>query len=149
MAITVDPAAQLVVITDPQETAFVRDIWTAVQEFLAEPGGMPITNFLSIEGDNFVSDDGQVIQRVGLTLTIFQPWLIQFEAQAGPATEARFIGGGSLVGDSGTVIAPNADGTNPIAPSAFTQVTIAQSPSPTIENLTRLLTKTQFIALKD
>ena len=149
MAIRVDENLQLVIVEAPQDTVFVRDIWTDVQEYLQGPNGMHIPNFLTIEGDGFISDDGQKITRNGLTLTIFQPWLLQFEARLGPTEEAMFVGGGSFIGDSGTAIAPNDDGTNPISPSAFVQVTIAQSSSATIENLTRLLTKTQFLALKD
>ena len=149
MAIRVDESQSLVIVESPQDTVFVRDIWTAVQEYLPGPGGMHVPNFLSIEGDGFLSDDGQVVTRAGLKLVIFQPWLLEFEARAGPSEEAMLVAGGSLVGDSGSVIAPNDDGTNPMSPSAFTQVTIAQAASATIENLSRVLTKPQFIALKD
>lgn len=149
MSIRVNESANRVVIEDPQSEVFVRDIWTVVQEYLSGPGGLHVANFLKIEGDGFISDDGQVITRVGLALTIFQPWLIEFEARGGPGEEAMLVSGGSLIGDSGSIVAPNADGTNPIAPTAFTQVTIAQAASATIENLTRVLTTSKFIALKD
>lgn len=149
MAIIIDESLQLVIVEAPQDTVFVRDLWTAIQEFLQEPLGLVTANFAKVTGDNFISDDGTQVTRVGLTLILFQPWLLQFEARAGPGEEAMLVAGGSLIGDSGTEIAPAGDGTNPISPSLFTQVTIAQSPSPTIDNLTRLLTKSQFLALKD
>lgn len=149
MAIVIDESTSHVIVESPQAAVFVRDLWTAIQTYLQGPGGLHIANFVAIEGDLFVSDDGAVITRTGLTLTIFSPWLIEFEARAGPGEEAMLVAGGSLIGDSGTPSAPNNDGTNPIAPTAFTQVTIAQSASATIENLTRVLTLGQFIALKD
>lgn len=149
MAIIVDESTNLVIVEDPQAQVFVRDLWTAIQEFLDEPGGLHIANFAKISGDDFISDDGQQVTRVGLTLILFAPWLLEFEARAGPSEEAMIVVGGSLIGDSGTEIAPAGDGSNPISPSAFTQVTIAQSPSPTIDELSRLLTKSQFLGLKD
>ena len=149
MAIIIDEDQQLVIVEAPQTRVFVRDLWTAIQEFLDEPGGMITANFVKITGDDFISDDGQQVTRVGLTLIMFQPWLLEFEARGGPSEEAMIVAGGSLIGDSGTEIAPAGDGTNPISPSAFTQVTVAQSPSPTIDELSRLLTKSQFLGLKD
>ena len=149
MALVIDESQNIVLVESPQTTVFVRDLWTAVQEFLDEPGSSHIANFMKIVGDDFISDDGQQVTRVGLTAIIFQPWLLEFEARAGPGEEAMFVAGGSLIGDSGTEIAPNNDGTNPISASAFTQVTVTQSPSPTIDELTRLLTTSQFIALKN
>lgn len=127
---------------------FVREIWTDVQHYLESPAGNMEKNFLKIAGDTFISDDGQQITRVGLTCTIFQPWRVQFEARAGPTVVECFVVGGSLVGDSGSPALPNDDGTNPIAASAFTYPVLTQSPSSTIENLTRVLTTSQFIALQ-
>lgn len=59
---------------------------------------------------------------VGITLVLLNDWKVRFEARPGPDIVACEITGGNLVAESG----------NPIAPSAFTQLTIAQSSSPTI-----------------
>ncbi|OGK18823.1 hypothetical protein A3D80_02965 [Candidatus Roizmanbacteria bacterium RIFCSPHIGHO2_02_FULL_40_13b] len=59
---------------------------------------------------------------VGITLVLLDNWKLRFEARPGPDTVACIVTGGNLVAESG----------NPIASSAFTSVTIAQSSSPTI-----------------
>lgn len=59
---------------------------------------------------------------VGITLVLLDDWKLRFEARPGPDTVACIVEGGNLVAISG----------NPLAPSAFTSVTIAQSSSPTI-----------------
>lgn len=61
--------------------------------------------------------------KVGITLVLLSPWRIAFEARTGPDTVSCRIDGGNLVG--------GLDG-NPIAPTAFTQVTMANSSSATI-----------------
>jgi hypothetical protein len=63
--------------------------------------------------------------QVGITLELINDWRVQFEARPGPETIACSVTGGNLV-------ALNQYGNNPIKPSAFTQVTISQSSSPTI-----------------
>lgn len=59
---------------------------------------------------------------VGLTVMLLNNWKLRFEARPGSDTVACIVTGGNLVAESG----------NPIAPSTYTQVTIAQSSSPTI-----------------
>lgn len=61
--------------------------------------------------------------KVGITLVLLENWKLRFQARdpEGPVI-ACFVTGGNLVAVSG----------NPIAPSTNTQVTIAQSSSPTI-----------------
>ena len=59
---------------------------------------------------------------VGITLVLLDNWKIRFQARPGPETVACIITGGNVVAESG----------NPLAPSAYTSVTIAQSSSPTI-----------------
>ena len=62
---------------------------------------------------------------IGITLELVNDWRIAFEARSGPDTIACTVSGGNLV-------AINQYGDNPIKPTAFTQVNIAQSSSPTI-----------------
>jgi hypothetical protein len=57
-----------------------------------------------------------------LTVTLINDWRLAFEARPGPDTESVTVYGGNLV-------AVNAYGNNPIYPTAFTQVTIAQAVS--------------------
>lgn len=59
---------------------------------------------------------------VGLTVQLLENWKLRFQVRPGPDTVACIVTGGNLVAESG----------NPIAASAFTQITIAQSSSPTI-----------------
>lgn len=59
---------------------------------------------------------------VGITVMLLDDWKVKFEARSGPDTVVMSITGGNLVAESG----------NPIAPSAYTTVTLAQSSSPTI-----------------
>lgn len=59
---------------------------------------------------------------VGLTIQLLGSWRLRFQARPGTDTVACIVTGGNIVAESG----------NPIAPSAYTQVTIAQSSSPTI-----------------
>lgn len=62
---------------------------------------------------------------VGITLELINNWRIAFEARPGPETILCTVKGGNLV-------AINDYNNNPIKPTAFTQVVIAQSSSPTI-----------------
>lgn len=62
---------------------------------------------------------------VGITLELINNWRIAFEARPGPETVLCTVRGGNLV-------AINDYNNNPIKPTAFTQVVIAQSSSPTI-----------------
>lgn len=60
---------------------------------------------------------------VGITVVLLEGWRIAFAARSGPATVSVTISGGNFVGEAGA---------NPIAPTAYTQVTIAQSTSATL-----------------
>lgn len=62
---------------------------------------------------------------IGITLELVNDWRIAFEARSGPDTTACTVSGGNLV-------AINQYGNNPLKATAFTQVNIAQSSSPTI-----------------
>jgi hypothetical protein len=62
---------------------------------------------------------------IGITLELVNDWRIAFEARSGPDTIACTVSGGNLV-------ALNQYGNNPLKATAFTQVNIAQSSSPTI-----------------
>jgi len=59
---------------------------------------------------------------VGITVVLLDNWKVRFEARPGPDTVSCFVRGGNLIAESG----------NPIAPSAYVTVTLAQSSSPTI-----------------
>src|SRR3990167_8250709 len=66
---------------------------------------------------------------VGITLELINNWRIAFEARDGIEE-----GGGTILCtvSGGNLVAVNDYGNNPIYPTAFTQVVIAQSSSPTI-----------------
>ena len=63
--------------------------------------------------------------QVGITLELINDWRIQFESPGGPTTITVYVRGGNLV-------ATNSFGNNPIKPSDYVTVIIAQSSSPTI-----------------
>lgn len=60
---------------------------------------------------------------VGITVVLRDNWAVKFADRPGPSTVSVTISGGNLVGASGH---------NPISPSAYTQVTLANSSSATI-----------------
>lgn len=60
---------------------------------------------------------------VGITVVMLDGWRVAFEARSGPTTVSVTISGGNFVGEAGA---------NPVAPTAFTQVTISQSTSATL-----------------
>ncbi len=60
---------------------------------------------------------------VGITVVLLDGWRVAFAARPGPSTVAVTITGGNFVGEAGA---------NPVAPTAYTQVTIAQSTSATL-----------------
>src|SRR3990167_6019849 len=62
---------------------------------------------------------------IGITLELVNDWRIAFEARSGPDTTLCTVSGGN-------VVAINQYADNPIKPTAFTQINIAQSSSPTI-----------------
>ena len=59
---------------------------------------------------------------VGITVILLDNWRVRFEERLGPDTVSAIVAGGNLVAESG----------NPIAPSDYVTVTLAQSSSPTI-----------------
>lgn len=62
---------------------------------------------------------------IGITMELINDWRIAFEARSGPDTVICTVSGGN-------VVAVNQYGNNPIYPTAFTQITISQSSSPTL-----------------
>ncbi len=58
--------------------------------------------------------------KVGITVILLDGWRVAFEARPGPGTVSVTVSGGNFVGEAGA---------NPIAPTAFTQVNVAQSTS--------------------
>ena len=61
--------------------------------------------------------------QVGITVVLLESWQVKFADRPGTDTVSVRISGGNLVGDAGH---------NPIAPSEYTQVTLANSSSATI-----------------
>ncbi|OGD84170.1 hypothetical protein A2572_03395 [Candidatus Collierbacteria bacterium RIFOXYD1_FULL_40_9] len=61
--------------------------------------------------------------RVGITVVLLDGWKVAFAARPGPSTVSVTISGGNFVGEAGA---------NPISPTAYTQVTVAQSTSATL-----------------
>lgn len=84
----------------------------------AEPG-MAFGQIISAFGKQDLG--GGVL--VGITVVLLDNWTVKFQDRSGPSTVSVRISGGNLVG---------ANGHNPISPSTYTQVTLANSSSATI-----------------
>jgi hypothetical protein len=112
---------QVVRVPAPDTIVTIQEIWNQSQEWLHAPGNMDTQDFLSAGG----KEDLGVGVQVGITLTLVNNWRVEFEPRLGPGYEGCIVEGGNLV-------AENSFSNNPIKPSAFTQVVIQQSSSPTI-----------------
>lgn len=119
MALTFDFINSIIEIPSPTTSVSVQTLINEIRD--AEDELNPAMTYPKI-ADAFGKQDlgGGVL--VGITLVLLSSWKVRFEARPGPSTVACIITGGNLVAESG----------NPIAASAFTSVTIAQSSSPTI-----------------
>ncbi len=120
MALNFDFFNNLIVVTAPDTSVTIQELINAIRnaEGDLEPG-MAYSHIADAYGKQ---DLGNGVQ-VGITLVLMSPWRVAFEERSGPNTISCRIDGGNLVG--------GLDG-NPIAPTAFTQVTMANSSSATI-----------------
>lgn len=112
------------IVPAPETTITVQEIYDQARDYEDEPGNMDLSPLVDASGKNPLGGG----EFVGITLTLINDWRLQFEARGGPDTVSCTVSGGNL-------IAENSYDDNPIAPSAFTQVQIRQSASPSILNL--------------
>lgn len=113
---------RLIKIALPSTTITIQDLHDTLRTIEAEVFNMSFLKLINSAGKEPVG--GGVL--VGITATL-QDALIEFAARPGPTTIQCTVSGGNLVAvdDLGATI-------DPISPTAFTQVVIAQSASATI-----------------
>jgi hypothetical protein len=121
MAIVFDKVNKLIIIEAPATEITIQDLINAIRDFEDDIQNMEISTIANAYGKQ---DLGGGI-KVGITLELINNWRIKFQDRAGPDYIKCVVKGGNLV-------AINQYNNNPICPSAYVTLEIAQSVSPTI-----------------
>jgi len=121
MAIIFDKTNKVILIEKDQTEITIQNLINAIRDWEDELVNLEEASAASATGKQ---DLGAGV-KVGITLELINNWRIQFEARDGPNYISCIVTGGNLV-------ATNDYDDNPIKPSAFTQITIAQSSSATV-----------------
>ena len=125
MAFEVSRTDQVVrVIGAGVDTVDVQELYDFSVDWLAQPQNLDIDNFVEASGKALIAA-GPPAELTGITLIMLNDWRLQFQDEPGPDTVSKIVRGGNLV-------AINTFDNNPIKPSTFTQVQVAQSVSPTL-----------------
>lgn len=112
---------RVIQIDSPQIAVTIQDLINQIREYEDDLANLDYPKIANATGKQSLGGGASV----GITLELVNNWRIQFEARAGPETVLCSVTGGNLV-------ATNDYSNNPIKASAFTQVVISQSSSPTI-----------------
>ncbi|TET41496.1 MAG: hypothetical protein E3J60_04510, partial [Dehalococcoidia bacterium] len=120
MALVFDEIDRTIVIEAPQTEVAIQDLINAIRDWEDELVNLDEPSLANASGKQNLG--GGVL--VGITLELINNWRVQFEGRLGPDYVSCRISGGNLV-------ATNDYDDNPIKPSAFTQIYIAQSSSAT------------------
>ncbi len=119
MALTFDFINSIIEVPSPTTSISIQTLINEIRD--QEDELVPSMSYSQI-AEAFGKQDLGGGTLVGITLVLLDNWKLRFQARPGPDTIACIVTGGNLVAESG----------NPIASSAYTSVTIAQSSSPTI-----------------
>lgn len=119
MALNFDFYNSIITVPSPDTSVTIQELIDAIRDMEDEYIAMPYGHIADAYGKQ---DLGSGV-KVGITLVLMSPWRVAFEARSGPDTVSCRIDGGNLVGGLDN---------NPIAPTAFTQVTMANSSSATL-----------------
>lgn len=112
---------KLIQVDSPETSVTIQDLLNQIRSYEEQLINLDYGTIANAYGKQSLGGGSYI----GITLELINDWRISFEARAGPSTTLCTISGGNLV-------AINQYGNNPIYPTAFTQVVIAQSSSPTI-----------------
>jgi len=115
-SLTFDRDNKLVIVDSPAVSVSIQAIYDAVRGYEDDLTSLDLTKIV----DGFGKQNLGGGLYVATTLVLLDGWKLQFEARGAPDTVACLVTGGNLVSE---------DASNPIEPSAYTQVTIAQSTS--------------------
>lgn len=119
---TVGADARTITVDSPFDGVTVQTLVNAVREYEAGLDYLDREVIITATGKDTIVTGSEF---VGITLTMINDWRVAFAARAGPTYEPMSV-------KSGNLIAVNSFDDNPIYATAFTQVTIRQSQSPTI-----------------
>ncbi|MBP9817230.1 right-handed parallel beta-helix repeat-containing protein [Candidatus Shapirobacteria bacterium] len=120
MALSFDFYNSVITVLSPDTSVTIQQLINGIRD--TEDELVPAMSYGHIADAYGKQDLGGGVQ-VGITLVLQSPWRVAFEARSGPETVSCRIDGGNLVGGLDN---------NPIAPTAFTQVTMANSSSATL-----------------
>jgi hypothetical protein len=112
---------RVIQVDAPQIEVTIQDLINQIRDYEDELENMDLEKIADAYGKQPLGTN----EFVGITLVLVNNWRVAFEARPGPETVTCYVRGGNLV-------AENIYDNNPIKPTAFTQVVIAQSSSPTI-----------------
>ena len=111
-----DHVAKLVIVLDPVASIQIQEIWDAIAFHRAQPIYLDDAEIARSEGKINIPGLGDSL----IVLTMLDGWRVKFEDRPGPDTESLEITAGVLVGEGGA---------NPLAPTAFGSVFLAQAVS--------------------
>jgi len=120
MAIVFDEIKRTIIIEKPQTEVTIQNLINAIRDWEDELINLDEASLANASGKQDLG--GGIL--VGISLELINNWRIQFEDRLGPDYILCKVSGGNLV-------ATNDYDNNPIRPSAFTQIYIAQSSSAT------------------
>lgn len=112
---------KVIQVDSPQTTVTCQDLINQIRLYEENLNNLDYGHIANAYGKQALGGGSYI----GITLELVNDWRIAFEARSGPDTIACTVSGGNLV-------AINQYGNNPLKATAFTQVNIAQSSSPTI-----------------
>jgi len=112
---------RIIQVDAPQTTVDIQDLVNQIRVYEANLLNLDYPSLANASGKQSLGGGSYV----GITLELINNWRLAFEARSGPDTVLCTVAGGNLV-------ATNIYSNNPISPTAFTQVNIAQSSSATI-----------------
>jgi len=104
-----------------QEEVTIQDLVNQIRDYEDEIEFLDYGHIANASGKQSLGGG----EFVGITLELINNWRIQFESPGAPPTVTRYVRGGNLV-------ATNDYDDNPIKPSDYVTVVVAQSSSPTI-----------------
>lgn len=112
---------RVIQVDSPQTTVTIQDLLNQTRAYEENLNNLDYGHIANAYGKQALGGGSFI----GITLELINDWRIAFEARSGPDTISCTISGGNIV-------AINQYSNNPVKPTAFTQVNIAQSSSPTI-----------------
>jgi len=112
---------KVIQVDSPQTSVTCQDLLNQIRLYEELPINMDYPLIANAYGKQSLGGGSYI----GITLELVNDWRVAFEARGGPDTVLCTVSGGNLV-------AINQYSDNPIKPTAFTQINIAQSSSPTI-----------------